>query len=74
MGQFFDEIADLISAAESTPTSELIKNSSILSKIESSISFFTIISFNPDAMLFALLKPNLNFSNIPLSLFYFFNF
>ena len=49
------------------PTSELIKNSSILSNVSSSISFLTIISLKPDAILFALLlKPNLNFSKIPI--------
>ena len=57
----------LISEAASIPTSEAIKNSSILSKVMSSISFLTIISLRPDAILLALfLKPNLNLSKIKI--------
>jgi len=45
----------------------IYKNSSILSKVSSSISFLIMISLNPDAILFALfLNPNLNFSKIPI--------
>ena len=62
---FLSDRIDLISLEASTPTSALIKNSSILLRVLSSISFFIIISFNPDAIFDALfLKPNLNFSNI----------
>ena len=64
---FFLAIISLISDAASIPTSELIKNSSILSNVLSSISFLIIISLNPDAKLSALfLNPNLNFSKIPI--------
>ena len=59
IGSFFGSIflwaiISLISDAASIPTSELIKNSSILSKVSSSISFLIMISLNPDAILFAL--------------------
>ena len=64
---FFWAIISFISEAASIPTSELIKNSSILSNVLSSISFLIIISLNPDLRLSALfLKPNLNFSKIPI--------
>ena len=42
------EIISFISEAASIPTSDWIKNSSILFKFSSSISFFTIISLRPD--------------------------
>ena len=45
---FLVEIISFISEAASIPTSDWIKNSSILFKFSSSISFFTIISLRPD--------------------------
>ena len=64
---FLLEMISLISDAASTPTSDSIKNSSILFKFLSSISFFIIISFSPDVSADALfLKPILNLSKIPI--------
>ena len=45
---FLVEIICFISEAASIPTSDLIKNSSILFKFSSSIFFFTIITLIPD--------------------------
>jgi len=61
------EIISFISDAASNPTSDSIKNSSILSKFSSLISFLTIIYFNPDIRAEALfLKPIRNLSKIPI--------
>ena len=60
-------IISLISDAATTPTSDWIKYSSILSKVLSSISFLTTISLNPLVKAEALfLKPDLNLSKIPI--------
>ena len=50
----FFEIISFISEAASTPTSDRIKNSSILLKFSSLISFLIIISLSPDVKADAL--------------------
>ena len=70
---FFLEIISFISEAASTPTSDRIKNSSILFKFSSLISFLTIISLSPDVNADALfLNPILNLSKIPITVLYLF--
>ena len=62
---FFCEIISLISEEASTPTSDLIKSSSISLRVLSSISFLIIISLSPKVIFSALfLKPSLNFRHL----------